>query len=174
MSLLQSLKTTVHQRKMKHMKVIIFEMQKWRRDYWTVCDRFTSQKSIVQLLSHSMIRDQTVTGILDKVRRKLLRETELTLDKAIHICQACLLSLMHLKSFDSESEPAAAMDILHECTKKTAKEKHCKLRQKYSKYCNRYGTNHAPQKRLAHGKECHECGGKNHFARCCLTKKFEL
>lgn len=63
------------------------------------------------------------------------------------------------------------MDAVHERAKRTVKEKHCKPRRKESKDCNRSGTNHAPQKCPAYGKDCHKCGGKNHFARCCLTKK---
>ncbi len=97
-----------------------------------------------------MIRDQIVIGILDKkLRRQKLGETELTLDKAIRICQASESANEPLKSFDAESVPAAAIDVVRERTKKTGKEKHYKPRQKD---CNRCGTNHAPQKCSAYGK----------------------
>ncbi|KAL0157550.1 hypothetical protein M9458_045626, partial [Cirrhinus mrigala] len=123
-------------------------------------------------LSDSMIRDQIVNGNLDKkVRRQLLGETELTLDKAIRICQASERANVQLKSFNAESEPVAAMAVVHERAKKTGKEKHYKPRQKDNKDCNRCGTNHAPPKYPAYGKDCHKCGGKNFFARCCFTKR---
>lgn len=47
-----------------------------------------------------MIRDQIVFGVVDrKVRERLLRETDLTLEGAIRICQACELSQQHVKTF---------------------------------------------------------------------------
>lgn len=51
-------------------------------------------------LNESMIRDQIVFGISDaKVRQRLLRETELTLQEAIKICQASKLAQLHVKTF---------------------------------------------------------------------------
>ncbi len=87
--------------------------------------RLKSQSCNFESLSDSMIRDQIVIVILDKkIRRQLLGEAELTLDKAIRICQASERANVQLKSFDAESEPAAAMDVVCERTKKTGKEKH--------------------------------------------------
>lgn len=46
------------------------------------------------------VRDQTMFGVEDKkVRKKLFREAELTLDAAIKICHASELSLLHLRMF---------------------------------------------------------------------------
>lgn len=47
-----------------------------------------------------MLRDQIVFGVVDrKVRERLLREMELTLEGAIKICQASELSQMHVRTF---------------------------------------------------------------------------
>lgn len=52
------------------------------------------------LLQDSMIRDQIVFGINDKkVRERLLRETELTLNDAVRICHASEIALQHAKTF---------------------------------------------------------------------------
>ena len=50
----------------------------------------------------SLIRDRVVCGIMDdKLRARLLRESELTLKKAIDICRATEVSLEQAKSLTS-------------------------------------------------------------------------
>ena len=61
-------------------------------------------------LRDSMIRDQIVFGVEDKkLRERLLRETELTLDGAIKICHASELSQMHVKTFSETASYGTAI-----------------------------------------------------------------
>ncbi|KAK6166970.1 hypothetical protein SNE40_022164 [Patella caerulea] len=54
-------------------------------------------------LCDSLIRDRIVCGILsDQLRTRLLRESDLTLEKAVNICRANELSLNQAKSLGSE------------------------------------------------------------------------
>lgn len=51
-------------------------------------------------LADSMIRDQIVFGVEDnKIRERLLRETELMLETAIKICHASELCQLHVRTF---------------------------------------------------------------------------
>ena len=52
-------------------------------------------------LKESLIRDRIVAGIKDaKVRERLLRETDLSLDKAISICRASEATKKHASRED--------------------------------------------------------------------------
>ncbi|XP_016299061.1 uncharacterized protein LOC107655941 [Sinocyclocheilus anshuiensis] len=69
-------------------------------------------------LRDSMIRDQIVFGICDKtVRERLLRESELTLDHAVELCQSSELARQQVMQFDvssatSSPNAAAAIDAI--------------------------------------------------------------
>ena len=56
-------------------------------------------------LRDGLIRDRIVCGITDdKLRARLLRESDLTLEKAIDICQASEISLKQVKSLNNGNE----------------------------------------------------------------------
>ncbi|XP_016424220.1 uncharacterized protein LOC107752711 [Sinocyclocheilus rhinocerous] len=69
-------------------------------------------------LRDSMIRDQIVFGICDKKgRERLLRESELTLDHAVELCQSSELARQQVMQFDVSSatsslNAAAAIDAI--------------------------------------------------------------
>ncbi len=126
-------------------------------------------------LNDSMIRDQIVFGIYDtKLRQRLLRETEHTLQEAIKICQASELAQLHVKTFGemmpksvSSSADAAIGAISFKekrCTSRAVKQKDCIYN------CKRCGTEHQPKQCPAFGKQCVKCHGKNHFAKQCFSK----
>lgn len=73
-------------------------------------------------LKDSMIRDQIVFGINDqKVRERLLRETDLTLAGAMKICHASELAQQHAKTFGEctkEDSAAAAVATVSGRTQK--------------------------------------------------------
>lgn len=134
--------------------------------------RLKSQSCNFGTLCNSMIRDQIVIGVQDKrVRMLLLKETELTIEKAVGICQAAESAKIQLKSFENESE-IAAVDTVQKQKKRFDKRQTQKYKVKpQGRDCQRCGGKHAPKECPAYGKECRKCGGKNHFARSCLTKK---
>ena len=128
-------------------------------------------------LTDSLIKDRLVCGVLkDSVRSRLLRETELTLQKAIDICRAAETSTQQMKVIQSTSSGATGsnMDVVK---KKILKCKSLKntdnkpagstIKQK----CGKCGYKHEPRKCPAFGKLCHNCKKKNHFSTVCKNKK---
>ncbi|XP_054864601.1 uncharacterized protein K02A2.6-like [Amphiprion ocellaris] len=125
-------------------------------------------------LQESMIRDQIVFGVKDKkMRERLLREAELTLDGAVKICHASELALQHAKTFHGSAMDMEASAVAAVTTRQGYKNK--KVQKTYSNesetfQCKRCGTKHAKQQCPAYGKICNKCKGHNHFAKQCFTK----
>lgn len=76
-------------------------------------------------LKDSLVRDQIVFGVEDKkLRERLLRETDLSLEAAIKICHANELSQKHIKTFTEMSTAAPRSDgwcgVVSERTSPTA------------------------------------------------------
>ncbi|XP_076830306.1 uncharacterized protein LOC143476162 isoform X2 [Brachyhypopomus gauderio] len=136
--------------------------------------RLKSQSCNFEALRDSMIRDQIVIGVQDnKIRMQLLKETKLTLEKAIDICQASESAKAQLKSFSSKEIETVEVDSVQRAKPKAtsrAKKRDAKPGQE-SRNCGRCGMQHAPKQCPAFGKKCRKCGGKNHFARNCFSKK---
>ena len=66
----------------------------------------------------------------------------------------------------------AGADAVQKVTKAKCKEEVGTTKQKLKqKNCDRCGTRHASWNCPAYGRDCRKCGGKNHFAKCCFTKK---
>ena len=127
-----------------------------------------------------MIRDQIVFGTNEKkLREKLLRETELTLDSAIKICQASELARQHVLTFKEPAHRAAyqegeAVNALSLKGKPQRKFKNndskIKTNDKDLFACKRCGDKHQLRQCPAYGKTCTKCKGQNHYARMCLCK----
>lgn len=134
--------------------------------------RLKSQTCNFGTLCDSLIRDQIVVGVQDnKVRLYLLKETDLTLEKAIKMCQASESAKAQIKTFSKENETVEVDAVQRTKPKVTyAKKKEARPKQE-SGNCERCGMKHAPKQCPAFGKECRKCGGKNHFAKCCFSKK---
>ena len=64
-------------------------------------------------IKDSLIRDQIVVGINDpKLRERLLRETDLTLEKAIKLCRITEQSKEQLKIFSSPATQTSSVDAV--------------------------------------------------------------
>ena len=141
-------------------------------------------------LKNSLIRDQIVVGIRDiKMKEKLLRTTDLTLEKAVTICLAQESTKEQLKLFtQNESAKVNAVRSKPNHSKAagrpTGKPSHAgeKKKVQYSnqrgpdreiKDCSRCGYSHPVQKCPAWGKTCAKCKGTNHFASKCRSKKVQ-
>ena len=137
-------------------------------------------------LCDELVRDRLVIGITDNsVRRRLLREKNLTLDSAMDMIRAAESSTDQLKKIDGEVELP-----LHAVKKKARKKKinteaklNSKLKQEDSNQedeqdteddsgneCSYCGRSHKPRDCPAYGKECTYCHKKNHFARVCRSR----
>lgn len=124
-------------------------------------------------LQDELIRDRLVCGITsDSVRRSLLKETELTLAKAVCICQISELTDQHSKALSTPKHiTSASVD--------TEQIKHGKFKRKTNKLltdiqnCRNCGSSH-PAKREqcpAFGQQCHVCKKYNHYKKQCRSAK---
>nr|XP_054762080.1 uncharacterized protein LOC129268566 [Lytechinus pictus] len=113
-------------------------------------------------LHDSLLRDRIIGGIKDNaVRARLLRESDLTLDKAIQICRAAELSKERMTVFDKAQDVHAV---------RKAKVNGAKQKQIKCKFCERshvLDKNKCP----AFCKKCNKCQKDNHFASVCTSAK---
>ncbi len=128
-----------------------------------------------RLLQDSMIRDQIVFGINDKkVRERLLRETELTLNDAVRICHASEIALQHAKTFYENAKTSGSdSSAVAAVTERMQRSRMTKVKQQKEKElfnCKRCGRRHPPKQCPAYGKVCAKCKGQNHFAKQCFSK----
>lgn len=123
-------------------------------------------------LHDSLIRDRIVCGIAsDSVRRRLLRETELTLEKTLDICRAAETSDNQMKTFVESKVTDSKIDAVQR--KGGKKQRHGAYTDKETKQvknCRKCGKSHAARKCPAFGQTCHECGKSNHYAKMCRSK----
>ncbi|KAL1438036.1 hypothetical protein MTO96_048491 [Rhipicephalus appendiculatus] len=118
-------------------------------------------------------RDQVIFGIHNEdVRIKLLVLEDSTLEKVAKVCAVHESSAKQLKAFRQEtSNLSQDADPLHAVkgTKQKSVTKTPIARTKACWYC---GTVHIFKKSLcpAWGKECTNCGRRNHFAKQCKTR----
>ncbi|KAL3993481.1 complement component 3 [Sarotherodon galilaeus] len=113
-------------------------------------------------LRDSMIRDQIVFGTNEKkLREKLLRETELTLESAIKI-----------RAAQQENEAVNAVSIKRKPWSKFKNNDNKNKTYDNGMFtCKRCGEKHRPKQCPAYGKKCAKCKGQNHYAKMCLSKK---
>ncbi|KAK7933488.1 hypothetical protein WMY93_004384 [Mugilogobius chulae] len=128
-------------------------------------------------LKNSMIRDQIVFGTNEKkLREKLLRETELTLESAIRIVQANELAKQHAltlqgATIDQENETVKAVTMKGKTWNKFKQKDKFKDNDQGQYNCKKCGEKHKPRQCPAFGKTCAKCKKQNHYAKMCFTKK---
>ena len=144
-------------------------------------------------LHDELMRDRIVTGTINNtVRKALLKEVDLSLDRAIRICQVNELSDQHVGLLtgtvqSTESENVEAVSTRNQGQYATARSKSYHKnwnksnesinmkndngRQHERAKCNYCGTEHAKGKCPAYHKQCSNCQRWNHFARVCRTNK---
>lgn len=130
-------------------------------------------------LREDLIRDRLVLGVSDEsVRRRLLREKDLTLASAIDICRAAEMTDMRIKAItqDRSLETLHATDG-HRPWVSPRQEHSNRIQSKalaasenaQCKFCgntHRRGRDFCP----AFGKNCRHCGTANHFAKVCMKR----
>ena len=131
-------------------------------------------------LEESLICDRIVIGIKDhSVRKRLIREKNLTLNAALDICRVAERAQIHMKQIDGETETVHSVKgkSFDRTSCKTGKppRTHTKQSQNIPKKvyvpenCGYCGGKHRKGACPAYGKECSTCGRKNHFSRVCRT-----
>lgn len=122
---------------------------------------------------NSMLRDRIVLGVRDNTTQQmLLRERDLTLEKAINICKAAETATAHSKTYRMEHDTVNKLTAhkRHESSASQQAGKQTKPNTaRESKLCKFCGYNHVLQKEKcpAWGKLCKNCSGRNHFAKQC-------
>lgn len=134
-------------------------------------------------LHDSLIRDRIVCGVReDQVRARLLRETDLTLKRAIDICRANEMTSNQVKVLNEEIEVNKIRSVKHSKkahrTKAKSSPTEHKTRikmtendQKAQSLCPRCGYEHGPKQCPAYGQTCKACNKKNHFAKKCRSNR---
>ncbi|KAL7883911.1 hypothetical protein SRHO_G00015690 [Serrasalmus rhombeus] len=122
-------------------------------------------------LRDSLIKDRIVCGIADNgLRERLLREKDLTLDKAVDLCRASQSSRQQVKELAKTEIAVHAVRTKEQHKKRQCKQNKDKM---VDGNCKKCGGSHAPRTCPAYGKTCNNCGKRNHYAKCCTaeTKK---
>nr|XP_050038499.1 uncharacterized protein K02A2.6-like [Dermacentor andersoni] len=115
-------------------------------------------------LKYSMVRDQLVCRTRDKkLRNRLLREKDLTLEKAIDFCKAAEAATSQARVWE-QAETAQVIGTVEGKLDGPA-------RSKTLRRCNFCGSCHPPRKCPAWGKRCVVCRKLNYFAACCRAKR---
>jgi len=111
----------------------------------------------------SLIRDRIVFSCSDsRLQERLLREGDLTLQKALNICRAAEATKEQVKLLQSSVAAGQSLNA-------DVQQVNSINRQQPSFSC--CGSYHPPTPNSCHayGQTCHACGGANHFARMCRS-----
>ncbi|XP_049875309.1 uncharacterized protein K02A2.6-like [Pectinophora gossypiella] len=133
-------------------------------------------------LNDRMIRDRIVTGIGDsRLQDRLLRESDLTLTKAINICKAAELATERIREIEEKGERVDRIQrtTTSRDTKTTNTEENSgpststgQNRTFFNRpkiMCQNCGYNHQIRNCPAYGKQCLKCKKMGHFARMCKS-----
>ncbi|XP_077862889.1 uncharacterized protein LOC144345112 [Saccoglossus kowalevskii] len=117
-------------------------------------------------LHDSLIRDRLVCGIGDtRLRERLLRETDLDLDKCLQICRASELSKERIRTIEAPVVVHAVRQSHDKAQKSYKKTSSVSLQS--CKYCGKK-HDHDKNKCPAYRKQCYNCKRMNHFASQCM------
>ena len=112
------------------------------------------------------LRDRLVCGIKHgNIQKKLLSESDLTLQKAIDIATAMETAAKDAVELQQQHRP----DSVHQLSKKPTSNTKPKERNKACFRCDRF--NHTPDECRFKEDTCHFCSKKGHIERACLSKK---
>jgi hypothetical protein len=109
-------------------------------------------------------------GVNDNsLRKRLLREKDLTLETAINICRAAEQAQMQIKQMDGES-------AVHNLRRKQPQYRKQNTGNSFKpkktvKDCQYCGDSHNKGQCKAFGKTCGICRGQNHFTKMCFSAK---
>ena len=113
--------------------------------------------------TESMIRDRVVLGCPDRqVQERMLREADLTLQKALDVCRAAEATRAQIKTITSDSE------AVHLVSERIVSQPDKAAQQSQSvrgRSCGNCGRSHPPKSCPAFGKSCNACHKPNHFAK---------
>lgn len=105
-------------------------------------------------LKNELIRDRIVCGISNEnVRKQMLKNHELTLEKAIQLCQLDEITTVRMKEMNPTHKEIDEVKYT-----------------KSSRKCGKCGTTHSFGACPAYGQRCNKCYGRNHWAAVCKAE----
>ena len=115
-------------------------------------------------LCDSLITDRIIVGIeSNSTKERLLREVNVTLERATEICRASEKSKLQSKALSADHSEDHHTDAIH--TRK------CKNGHKMCEWCNqRHKSGSRENFCPAYRAVCHKCHKRNHFSAACKTK----
>ncbi len=133
-----------------------------------------------------MIRDKIVFSVTDqRLKERLLREPNLTLEKAIDTCRAAETARAQIQALGAATQERAVHPVHKNKKKDNMKDsqtwnkgrkqpfQHAQSRGQ-DNTCRKCGKSHQPKQCPAYGVECHKCGKQNHYAKMCESSNAPL
>ena len=112
-----------------------------------------------------MLHDRIVTGLRDHGHReRLLRESTLTIQKAIDICRTNEMAV----SRRHKMEESSTIQFTRK-EKKGGPRENTRRNPRPTRLCKYCGDTHAAANCPAYGKTCPKCNKKNHLAKVCQS-----
>lgn len=160
-----------------------------RHQFWAhpMADLITIEKYVTELRQKSkdcefgasendMIRDKIVFSLNDqRLKERLLREPNLTLERVIDICRAAETAKAQIQAMSSTMQEKAVhvmhktkCNDSHQQWQQGRKLQHRSENKKSKeKMCRKCGKSHPPRQCPAFGVSCRKCGKLNHYAKMC-------
>lgn len=130
-------------------------------------------------LHDGLIRDRIVYGIRSQIlKERLLRETDLSLQRATDKGRATEISWEQVKSLNGENK--TNIDAIRKYRRSRSRPPNDKSHKSYkkpedthppNKACGNCGRSHAPKSCPAYSKPCNHCRKLGHFPRLCRSRK---
>ena len=157
----------------------------WSLEYYGPFDKFLTDLRLLAAecnfgnFTNRLIRDKLVFVTKGRLQARLLRETDLDLEKAIGICRADEMAEQHGKEFEKQRnidkvKVKSAKSSTNKSSKPPKKQTTSTTSIPMLKYdCRFCGKKHLANKEScpAYGVDCHKCGEGNHFSKLCPKKK---
>ncbi|XP_068717216.1 uncharacterized protein [Montipora capricornis] len=135
-------------------------------------------------LTEEMIRDRLVIGIHDTgTKARLLREKDLSLDKALDMCKSSEIANKQIKSPQHESKQSKEeLHLVQDKSKNNTKKSRPSNPNKTNKgskktwkckFCGQAKWHSKPTDCPAYGQQRRICNKMNHFSKVCLSRKEE-
>ena len=131
-------------------------------------------------LGDSLIKDRIVVGIIeDSTRARLLREKNLTLQRAIEICRAAEISKSQIGDMAAGVQSTTTVNALYKQKSKGKRGMPTNAATRQSTFnnpdperrsCKYCGRQHERGQCPAYGKTYGNCGKQNHFEKVCMSR----
>ena len=139
--------------------------------------RLPSKDSRFGELQEELISNWIICGVnSERLKARLLREEDLTLEKAINICKADENSRKELKNL-TKDDSSKVNFVKHKSKKENNELKLANSKTEKPKLpgdvikCGKCGKQHPSKQCPAYGKICHACRKPNHYAKFFRWKK---